>query len=395
MRRRLAIALCALVVALTGAATTVPASAAPGDPPTVSHSVVCQAGLMTITVVVENVDLASFDYVNFSNGRNSGASRVLTDPQTFTQSGPAMRPIRMWVSHEGATVYDTGEIYLAEDGTCGVPTPPLGEGITWDLASSCIASGARFTLDIDAQQVVKRTWTQGEVSLSASQLYSGPAQHLFDVPVGDEFRLELADAWNRSLLSTAPVVATSEGACTAAPQPQLAPAVDVGCVDGKPWAAVGVHNIGNATIDGDISWTVDGQDPATDPDEDHFDLIVPGEIRWYDLGEVPPGVVVDVGAGIDAYGFEWVDDTTPTDCTEESPPAPGGPTGSSDVPVPTAGPGAAPAPTAPATAVAGASEARTSLPRTGLGLAAAGGFAVVLLAGGQALLALSRRHHAS
>ena len=142
MRRRLATALSALVIALTGAATTGPASAAPGDPPTVSHSVVCQAGTMTITVVVENVDLASLDYLHFTNGRNSGTSRVLTDPQTFTQSGPAMRPLRMWVSHEGATVFDTGELYLAEDGTCGAPTPPLGSGITWDLTSSCTSSGA-------------------------------------------------------------------------------------------------------------------------------------------------------------------------------------------------------------------------------------------------------------
>ncbi|MGV3759343.1 MAG: hypothetical protein ACO1PW_07330 [Actinomycetota bacterium] len=395
MRRRLSAAVTALVVALAGlVVATNPAGAAPGDPPTVSHSVVCQAGTMTITVVVENADLASLDYVSYTNGRNEGTSRVLTDPDTFTESGPAMRPIRMWVTHEGATVYDTGELYLAEDGTCGVPTPPLGQGITWDVSSACTATGVRVTLDVDTDQVLRRSWSIEDESWNETQDYDGPAQHVYDVPLGHRFSATLADQWNRLLHSMPLFVATDTITCMATPVIDAAGVVEIECRDGQPWASVGATSVGNTLIDPDVYWDVEettyyGQDEAG---PQHFDDILPGDTRWFDHGPVPFGAFVEVGVYLTERGETvWADATAPTSCPTEAPTSDDDPPGQPATPPPDpttgrpGGSGAAPV------EVAGTDASRSALPRTGLGLGLASGAGVLLLAAGQALLTASRR----
>jgi hypothetical protein len=382
---------------------TSPAAADPGNPPTITESISCADGKMTVSLLLEGTPLDELVYVYYRNGRGGGSNRVMTDPATFVQTAPTMQPIRMWVEHNGTTIHDTDERYLAEDGTCGLETPPLGQGITWSMSSACTATGVRFTLDVDTDQALRRYWMIEDESWNESQLYSGPAQHHYDVPLGHRFTSELSDAWNRQLHWMPLLVATGSGTCAAAPEVEVAPAVEVACREGKPWGRAGATNTGNALVDPSVTWYVDGSWDGDQPDEYHFEDIAPGETRWFDLGPVAAGALVEVSVYASEHGSSVSTDTmAPDSCPDEAPvvgeptgetggtggaDGPGVPGGQGAVP-----PGGSPGDPAPAPAmVASAGEGRQALPRTGMGLAASAGLAVVLLAGGQALLTVSRR----
>lgn len=417
MRRRLttALSLALLAAALVSADPLAIAPAAADSheeatTPTITPTVSCDDDSMTIAVQIDGTqpgqDVRLHDWT-----LSGGGYEAITSPsQLEERTVPVLRTLRVWVTVDGETRYDSGDLYRGSNpGACGLTALPVGTAIDVADTSVCVDGAARYSVTVSAGQQLTYAWMADGTSTIETLLLSGEETLTWDVPLGSSFRFRLYDQHGRPTFDSGQLIAVVDDDCRGSAEPSLDASLDFACTDGALHAAITVRNDGNVPVDARIAVSTD-----SDEEDDVYAVLAPGDVVDLPPFAVPGGALVEISAqhmdGDGSSTLDQVEGVAPTPCAvEQDPgsgpddPGPGDPSGpsapgspESPDPGPTtpfvpSGPLAAPVADGPALEVAATAARRDTLPRTGGGADRAVAHAAGLAALGAALLAASRR----
>jgi hypothetical protein len=191
------------------------------------------------SVVANEVDLAT------------GAST------TLTLDTPHYKIVRLRITVDGTTVYDTDEITSTGTGSgCNIPVPALRDDIDFDITATCGEVAANYTISATSpgpEAMVDLTWIgkNGVPSYHGIQV-NGPS-HTEIVEVGVVNHVFAYDAWGRQLFSSGDLVADGEG-CPRAAIHLIDQKVDLECVDGSPRLFIWALNSGDYVENFEVKW---------------------------------------------------------------------------------------------------------------------------------------------
>lgn len=394
-----------------------------GASPTITPTVTCDDDSMTIAVQIDGVlpeqEVRLHDWT-LSGG---GYEQIVGPSQLEERTVPVLRTLRVWVTVDGETRYDSGDLYRgANAGACGLAALPVGVAIDVTDGTSCVEGAARYAVTVSAGQRLTYSWAADGASTIETLQLSGTETLTWDVPLGAMFRFRLYDQHDRPTYDTGELIAVADEDCQGSAEPSLAASLELVCTDGELHALASVTNDGNVPVDARATTSIDGDEGEVAM----LALLAPGDVRVLDPFPVPGGATVEVRA--QQVEGDWndtldeVEVTAPTTCAVADPdpdpepqpdpgdeiPPPGGdggpatPTTPGDgttSPPPGAGSGSPFAPirdqvTGPIVArpvVEADARGRQTLPRTGGPADRTLAPAAALLALGGALVAMSRR----